>query len=778
NCYGFDSGGDPVFITDLTYEKYLENHARYYHPSNARIFLDGNIDTDAVLGRIDEYLSDFDQIEVNADIPYQQPVTPPEAVVPYEIGEEDEEENKVLLAEGYVYGKYTDTLKSLGFSVISSVLAGSNEAPLKKAILDEGLAEDISVTAYNESMQQPFLMITVDNTSLANKDRVFETIRRVFKEQAEQGLDRTRVNAVLNNIEFTAREKDFGGIPKGLVYAMSTLDSWLYGGDPMQNLLTDKLFKEIREKIEEGFLEDLIRTEILESAHHARLVMTPSKTLGKEKQEAEEKRLLEKTKDWDEAKKLEVIAQFKKLRERQNMPDLPEALASLPMLSLSDIPDTVPALAQEVTEENGVTVLLQPNDTDGITYLDLFFSLADIPEAELSNVAFYASLLTQLPTENFDILGIRSEIEANLGVFAAAPTVFSKKTSAKDESDWMAVRLSFLKDKAADALRIIREVLLTSRADDAKTVSNILKQTRFGMEQSVIGAGNRFGYRHAIASFQTAAAVQERFSGLLYLRCIQELDRRFEADSETVLQTLNSLGARLFTKNRLTISVTGDYADGLVEKLTEIFPEGEAFTAAARNPLPKESLAIVIPAEVGFATKGVNTEAVGLPVNGTAEVAAQFLTFNYLWNTIRVKGGAYGTGLAADDSGNTGIYSYRDPNPKGSLEAYAACGEELRAFAASDEPIDKYIISTLSNTDPLLTPKSAGKLAASLYFRGVTQEDRQRERSEILHTDKETLADYSRTLDKALSEAAVCVIAGKATIDAMEGVFDRVENLQ
>ena len=778
NCYGYDSGGNPENITDLTYEMYLENHARFYHPSNARIFLDGSIDTDAVLGRIDEYLSAFDRIDVNADIPYQKPVTPAEKTISYEIGEEDEEENKVLLAEGYVYGSYQDSLKSLGFSVIASVLAGGNESPLKKAILEQGLAEDISVVPYNESMQQPFLMITVDNTSLEHKDAVFDTIRNVFAEAAEKGLDRTRVYAVLNNLEFTTREKDFGGIPKGLVYAMSALDSWLYGGDPMQNLLYDDLYKTFREKIGEGYLEDLIRTEILKSSHHARLVMTPSKTLGAEKARAEEARVREKTKDWDDAKKAEIIEQFRNLRERQNTPDSPEAIASLPMLALSDIPENVPDLKQEVLEKDGVTVLLQPNDTDGITYLDLYFSLRDLPEEELSMVSFYSTLLSQLPTENYDILGIRSEIEANLGVFSAAPVVFGKKTSALEEEDYLSVRLSFLKDKAQDALRIIREILRTSHADDPQAVANILKQMKFGMEQSVISGGNRYGYRHAIASFQTAAAVQERFSGLLYLRFLQDLDKRFESESEAILQKLNAYGSLLFTRKRLTVSITGDCDPKLLPALLDTFAEGEALTKAERSLLPKESLAIVIPSEVGFATKGINTQAVSLPVNGTAEVAAQYLTFNYLWNTIRVKGGAYGTGLAADDSGNTGIYSYRDPNPKGSLTAYSLCGSELRAFREDPEPVDKYIISTISNTDPLLTPKSAGKLAASLYFRGITKADRERERSEILHTDKDALYDYSHTLDQALSEAAVCVIAGKSAVLEMEDQFDRIEQLQ
>jgi len=298
------------------------------------------------------------------------------------------------------------------------------------------------------------------------------------------------------------------------------------------------------------------------------------------------------------------------------------------------------------------------------------------------------------------------------------------------------------------------------------------------MEQSVIGAGNRYGYRRALASFLTSAAVQESFTGISYLRYLQDLDRRFDNETAEILQKLNAWPEKLYAKKRLVVSVTGDCEEGLLQGVLDLFPEGTAPETAARTVFPKEALGIVIPSEVGFATKGINTAALGLLSGGTAEVAAQYLTFNYLWNTIRVKGGAYGTGLISDDRGSTGIYSYRDPNPAGSLEAYSLCGAELRAFAESSESIDKYIISTFSNTVPLLTPRSAGKLAQALYFRGITEEDRMQERSEILHTDKAALRAYSETLDTALSEASVCVIAGKSVIDAMADKFDRIENLQ
>ena len=778
NCYGYDSGGNPEFITDLTYENYLRNHARFYSPSNARIFLDGSIDLDAVLGKIDEYLRDFERVDVDAEIPYQAPVTPDELTVPYEIGEDDPDENKVLLAEGFVYGTFEDSLKSMAFSVISNVLAGSNESPLKKAILERELAEDISVVPYSESLLQPFLAITVDNTSLDKKDEVFALIRKIFAEEAEKGLDRTRVNAVINNLEFTTREKDFGGMPKGLVYAMSSLDTWLYGGDPMQNLLYDDLFKELRKKVEEGYLEELIRTDILESCHHGRLVMVPSRTLGREKAEQEAARAREASKDWDDRKKQEVIETFRKLRERQNAPDTPEALATLPMLSLSDIPASIPRLQENVFELSGVTVLDHPNDTDGITYLDLHFALSDIPQEELSEIAFFSALLGQLPTEHFDILGLRSEIEANLGVFGASPVVYSLKGQNGREKDFLSVRLSFLRDKASSAVRIVKEVLGSSDFSDAQYIGNILKQMRFGMEQAVIGSGNQYGIRHALSAFTPAAAVTECISGLSYLRYLQKLDKDFSEQSDQVLARLQALESRIFTKARLTISVTGAYTETLLPDLLSVLPEGEVPEILPRTAFPKENLAVVIPAEVAFAAEGVNFASVGLPVGSTAEVASQYLSFNHLWNTIRVKGGAYGAGFRADDQGSTALYSYRDPNPSGSFNAFLDCGKELRAFCADDtESIDKYIISTLSNTDPLLTPRTAGRLAATLYFRGMTHEDREAERAGILSTDKAALERYSQALDQALPKASICLIAGKPMIDAIADRFDKVENL-
>ena len=777
-CYGYDSGGNPEYIPDLTYEMYLENHARYYHPSNSRIFLDGAVDLEAVLSKIDSFLKDFDRIEINADIPYQAPVHPADQTVPYEISEEDDAENKVLLAEGFVYGTYKDHLKSLALSVIANTLTGSNEAPLKKAILDQNLAEDIAFRANDDGFQQPYITITVDNTSLEKKDQVFETIRSVLKEQADQGLDKKRVEAILNNLEFTLREKDYGRMPKGLIYGIGAMGSWLYGGDPIEALLYDELFATLREKVQEGYLEDLIRSAILENEHTARLIMVPSKTLGKEKQQQEEARLQERAKDWDAAKKQEIIETFQKLRERQNAPDTKEALDQVPVLSLSDIPEKVAELPEEVTETEGVKVLYHNQDTDGITYLDLFFSLSDQPQEALPEISLFSSLLTQLPTENFGVLELQTEIETNLGVFGSEAGAFAKKDEPLESQEFLAVRMSFLKDKKQEAVRILDEVVNRTQATDKNYIRNIIKQMKFGLEQAVIAGGNRFAIRQALSCFKMANAMQNAFSGLTFLRFLQKLDAEYEEKGDELLEKLMHCRNTLFAKDRLTLSLTGDYDEELIRDVIRVLPEGVMGEKADRSLAKKQSLGIVIPAEVGFAVKGGYAENASAACTGTAEVAAQLLSFGYLWNTIRVKGGAYGTGFSADNEGSVGIYSYRDPSAKESLNAFMDLGNQLRAFASSDETVDKYVISTISNTDPLLTPRTAGQSAATLYFRGITKEDREQEFREILHTDKEALLTYADELDKVLKDAVTVIIGGKDAVEGLKDQLDVIENLQ
>ena len=775
NCYGKSSGGDPEHIPELTYENYLASHRRFYHPSNSYICLDGQVDLDAVLGKLDGFLRDYERIDPDADIPMQEPVAPAERTCAYEIGPEEDETDKAILAGGWVFGKFSDMERNVAFSALARLLCGSNESPLTKPLLDAGLCQDVALEKL-DGVQQLYAILQIKNADPAKKDEIWALVEDTLRALADGGLDKTRLHSILNRLEFAAREKDYGSMPRGLVYAITSLEGWLYSGDPAQGLEYDALFAALRRKVDEGWFDGFLRQVFLDNPHRARLLMLPSKTLGEEKARAEAERLAKIKAGWSQDEVQQVIADFAALRARQNEADTPETLACLPTLSLADIPEKGMPVRQQIDRVGGVTLLHQPVETDGIVYLDLYFSLGDLPVETLQKVRLLADLLGQVATEHYDPLALSSELEGRLGRFSATVQVNAAPGRLDEAAPWLLVSLSMLSDHRQDAVRMLDEILNRSRFDDTGFIYNILRQQRLGLEQSVTMSGNSFGSMRVAAQCSACGAVNEAVRGIGMLRMLQQTEKSFEAEGESLCRQLTELCGTVFAKERLTVSLTGERDDGLVEDVLAVLPSGAMGAPAAYAPLPGKKEGFVIPAAIGFAAEGANLNGLGAAFSGTGLVAAQLLTFDHLWNEVRVKGGAYGVNLSVRPMGDVAFSSYRDPSPAGSLNTFASCGEALRQACAGGD-IDKYIISTVASTEPVLSPWAEGARAANLYLSGRTGEDLDRQRSQILHTTPESLAAFGETLEAVCAAGHVCVIGGKDAVDAGAGL-DSVESIQ
>ncbi len=775
NCYGYESGGHPDHITELTYENYKASHARFYHPSNSRIFLDGDVDIDTVLGKLDGFLCEYERIDPDADIPMHKPVTPEDGTFYYEISPEDQAPNRAIYAAGWIYGDYSQTDKKIGAQILRQVLCGSNEAPLKKALLEAGLCEDVEL--YGNDVAQCMTGLVVRNAKPEDKDKIWQTVESVLREQAENGLDREQLSATLNHFEFVTREKDFGRMPRGLVYAITCLDSWLYGGDPAQELCYDATFAKLREGLDKGYFEALLREMMLDNPHTARICLLPSTTLGEEKRAAERERLAAVKAQWDEAMCEEVIAQFKELRVHQEQPDSPEAVASLPLLSLSDISDDITQVPQTVGEAMGCTTLHQPIETGGITYFELYFDLSDLSLEELSNASLLAALLGNIATKNYSPIELRSQISGNLGRFDVSASVLSAGAADKCKP-FVTVGVSALHSRVGEALRLMDEILLGSSFADERFIGSILRQRKMMQEQNVIMGGNAVAAMRVAASFSARGAAQEAIAGLTALRNLQKLDKAFADDGAAVCAGLKALCDRIFIRDRLTVSISGDADEALFASAAGIFPAAPQLKgeAAEYELYDRQREGFTIPAEIGFAVKAANLNSVSSKYSGAFRVAAQFLTYDYLWNAVRVKGGAYGTGLNVRAEGDVAFTSYRDPSAANSLNVYDGAGDALRALCGSGSPIDKYIISTIAETEPVTTPRMDGNLAAVRYLTGQTAQKRRKTRREILGTTTEQLLEIADVLDKLCSEAGVCVIGGKTVLDACG--LDKIEAVQ
>ena len=775
--YGYSSGGDPVHIPELTYEKFLAQHSTYYHPSNARIFLDGAVPLDDTLSLLDSYLRPYTDKKDIPVLPFQTPVKG-ESTVSYEIAPDADPEGQLRLCYGYICGQYSDRERLLATAILADVLCGSNEAPLKKAVLSAGLAEDVALQS-DDGTLQPLAVLQIRNLRAENEQAVRDIVQNTLQKLAKDGIDREQLTASLNSLEFKARARDFGSYPPGLVFAMSAMESWLYGGDPAQNLCCDEVFASLRNKLDSRYFEELLTSLFLENPHCAVVRLVPDPALGEEKHRQECTRLAAVSADWTQAQREELMRQEAALLAAQEMPDTPEQLATLPRLTPADVEPQPETLPLEVVHIGGCEVLLHGTETDGIAYAELYFSAAGLSEEELSLASFLCDVLGSAATARHSRLSLQNAIRTHLGDLSVSMTALTRRGSAHDAVPYVTVGVSLLESKKAEAISLIGEILGTSQLDDAELLRQLLRQRKLDDEEALTAGGHRFAITRASAACSAEGVLTEYIDGFENCLWIRRTEEQFDEKKEDLFAALSALCKRLFTRERLTLSVTGARDEAFCRALTATVPmSGQAVPPTAIAPLPPMREGILIPSEVAYAVEAAHLDTLGGRYSGTLRVAAKLLSLDYLWNTVRVKGGAYGTGFIARPNGMVAMYSYRDPHPDRSLAAYTHAAEYLESFCAGADDLTPYIIGAVADTDPLLSPHMRGLSAAMMHLTGKTQEDRCRLRREILSVTREELRGLCALLRRMAEVSAVCVVGGKNGLDSCGGTLTARRSLR
>ncbi len=774
NFYRFVSGGDPEHIGELTFDAYRAFYLKHYHPSNARIFLDGDIDFDATLARLDSYLSAFDRQRIDADIPVQKPVSR-SATIEYAIGKGESAADKTILADAWIYGMFNETEKGLAFAVLAEAIAGSNEAPLKKTLLEKGLCEDVSIGGFSFIQQAAFLI--AKHVPDGKADEFRRTMKDTLSALAAKGLDHERLAAILDRQEFKVRELFSGGGTCGIKFLDAAMDQWLYGGDPADAFRTADSFRNLRAKIGTGWFEKFLVETFVENPHHSMLTMKPSATLADERVKAEKAVLAKTLAGWSDAEKARVKDEMAKVDAFRNKVDSPDDLAKLPVLSLADMPRRGKERRQSVGKTSGVETILPAAGAKGVFYLTLAFSLDDFTEAELAEVPFLATVLGELATRRHSALALRSALDAGLGRFETHVKTYAAKPGDTEHAHTVfLVDVAALDAKVEEACSLVPEVLLETTFTDAKAIADIMKQERLGRERtaSTIEARN-LARRRAATAFSAKGVVDDVIDGIGQLRHIQKAEKRFAADGKAQMAALEALARRIFVKDRLTVVLSDNMEPAQFAKLFESFPAGTIGAEARHVPVKRGNEGFTVASESAYAAKASHLACIGEASTGAEMVAARLLSLAYLWDEIRVKGGAYGGGLYVMNDGNTSFLSWRDPNPKRTLECYSKASSALRKFAAGDESLDRYIVGTIGGTDPCLTPKGEVSLAVDMHFCGRTFEDLQKRRGEMLDTTKADLARFADVLDKLDGKSSICVIGGAAGVNACSNVLDKVE---
>ena len=754
SCYRFESGGMPEHIPDLTYEQFIAGHKKYYHPSNAYFYIDGPVDIDSVLAVIDgEYLSRYEKREVDTNIQMQTAIAPTVKKCYYEIAADEDEANHTYLLLGKVLGSWKDREKITAASVLSLALTGSNDAPLKRALLDTGLCLDVSLDV-SDGIAQPFGCLIINNTDPENCDKLKETVITTVSELCSNGIDGELLTAALNRTEFRYRA---GGEPRGLTRNINALNAWLYDGDPLCYLEQGDIFDSLRNKIGTGYFEELLREWLLDENGKAELYLLPSRTYGEEQKKAEELRLANIVGSLACEERSVLFELNKNLDEWQQSVDTPEQLATMPHLALSEVGEKPVSYETAETKIGDITVLRHPASDNGIASINLYFSLADCTEDELFAASAMSELYGSLPTSKSTAADIQRRTTGLLGSITYNVIAVSKQGNSERCTPYFSVAARYLEKNTDEALALIAEIITDTRFDDEKIIQEKLKQTDEDLKQDILGSGHSYSMYRVNASLSAEAAVNELVSGY---ESYKRLHAAVKAPAE-LISCIKSLSSRIICTSRLTASITGS-DDAALDTLISALPTG---TPSAQEDmgfsldLPKAQ-GVIIPSGVSYSAMAFPDNSADIAVRN---VLFRALSLEYLWNEVRVKGGAYGTGAALTTAGEQSFFSYRDPSPAATIGIYKKAAEFTEEYCGSEPDITQYIISSIAKDEPLMSDGNKSRRADGLWFRGISYEERCDIKKRMLSVTPQQLTEAAQTLREY---GNICVFGSEA---AMEG---------
>ena len=757
-CYRFNSGGDPAAIPNLTYQQFVDSYNRYYHPTNARIFLDGDIPVEKTFALLDSYLSRY-EMGTKADLCAQTPVSR-EHTVSYEATEDGTPKAQFVL--GKILGTFEDKTTLLARKVLCDVLAGSNDAPLKKTVLDTGLCQDLSL-GVSDGMLQPFMVLRLHNMEDKDAAQLHTVIREFAEKMLNEGIPTERLTASINHLSFQVRAMRE---PQALIRCIESMNSWLYGGDPMMYLDYSESIDELRAMVENGSFGKLLQEMLLDEEGLCKLHVLPSPTHGEELRKAELNRLA-KEKEAMTAQELEdVSATFAAFSQWQQSSDTPEALATLPKLSLDEI-SPEPVMPQ--TEEDkaaDVTLLRHKISSNGIVHLTAYFSLTDCSAEDLTQLSLLPRLFKNLPAGDLDVSALQNQIKTYLGELKFGLDVVAKKGQRTECTPMLVVYCSVLKENLEKAQELIHKILTATDFTQTDRIRQIVLQAENDAQQYGMMSGHTLASSAARSHYSASAAASEAIHGISSIQWLHKLAKEFDTEVEGFTALLAKVLSNAVCRSRMTLSITEDDRSDL-SGFVALFPQGQAAPAARsyESKLPRK-LGIRIPAQVSYACLGYDLAEEGIAYNGTAALVSNILSLSCLWNEIRVQGGAYGAGMRIGGNGAMFTYSYRDPSPNRSLEVYRNMGKFLKEFAESGEDITGFIISSISDTEPLLSPSAEGRLGDQNWFAGHTYEDAKARREQMLTATPESLAQWCGVLDVLREKATVAVVGYADALDS------------
>ena len=755
-CYGYVSGGHPEAIPDLTYQQFVDTYKSFYHPSNARVYLDGSVPLERVLKLIESYLSSYEK-GLKHEIVEQMP-----KVSKNTIYYEESDDNKAQYVCGKIVNRFEDKTKLLAMHVLCDVLSGSNDAPLKKAILDHELGEDVSLYI-NDGVYQPWMQLRVHNTHESKFEKIEETIKNTIQSLMNTGLDKKQLHASINQLAFHLKEMRE---PQGLMRGINALESWLYNGDPMLYLSYDEAIEEVREMVESNaftsLLEELFKDNTLSILH-----VLPSATYGEDVRNKEKERLSIIYKQMSEEDKKEVDTKYEIFSAWQHKEDSKEDLATLPVLDVKEI-SPLPIADHTTIKDDGIKVLHHFEETNGIIHIAAYFTLADTSLEDLTKLSMLCDLLGELPTKNYDALTLQSEIKTYIGSLYFDIETFADIEDPTKCTPTLCVNASVLKENVEHAERIILEILNNTDFSQKSRIETIAKQNEMEEKQNIITRGHTFSVQCAQAQFSAQAAVNEALNAYTFYKWLTSFNKDFASQIDEIINLYETTLHKVIKRNRLTLSICEDGNYDYTSFVNAFTNSDEVIQANTyKTALPKK-MAIQIPAQVSYVGCATHLQNSNTSYHGALRVLSTIVSYDYLWNKVRVQGGAYGAGMGCGRNGNIYTYSFRDPSPAKTIDVVRNISSFTKDFVKQNDSVDKFIISTIGESEPLQSARQKQKSADARYFSNLTYEMRKKEREEILKTTPSTLLQCTSAIDNLKMNPSICVIGYEDALKACE----------
>ena len=784
NTYSKDSGGNPEYIPKLTYEAYLDFYHKYYHPSNSYIYLYGDMDVVERLEWLDkEYLSLYDYKKVNSEINKQPAFDKIKNVeAQYSITMDDSQENKTYLSYNRVVGDTLDEMLYQAFDVLDYALVSSPGAPVKQALIDAGIGDDV-YGSYDAGILQPVFSFVAKNANASQADEFENIIENTLKEVVKTGINKEALLAGINSSEFKFREADFGQFPKGLLFGLNCLDSWLFDDmKPFIHLECLGTFAKLRKAVDTDYFEKLIQEYLLDNTHGSSVTVKPKRGLGNEREEALAKELSDYKASLSDEEIKKLIEDTEHLKKYQEEPSSDEDLRKLPMLTRADMKKNAMPFSNIEDELLDVKVVRHDIESNGIDYISFLFDAGDFAQSELGYLGFFTNALGLVSTEKYSYTDLANATNIYTGGIS---TGTASHPDIKDRNNFVfkfEVKLKVLEKNLDKALELMEQMLLSSDFTDTKRLGELVAQIKARLQANLSSSGHLVAAMRSMSSFSRYALYQDELKGIAFYRSICHIEKELSESPKSVSDKLAAIARKLFARNRMLISFTGNNeaygnAKPSLKKVIAGFNKMSAVGNQAEVHFNTAKEAFIDASQIQYVAKTGDFICEGYEYTGALRLLRIILSYDYLWINVRVKGGAYGCMNTFLRSGESYFVSYRDPNLSDTLDVYDRIPEYIKSFSPDERDMTKYIIGTFSALDTPMNPEAKGSRSLSAYLEGITYEQIQKERNEILNAQPEDIRRLADLVEAVLKKDSICVIGNENMIKESAGLFENVEKL-